>query len=166
MGKPGAAFECPYSNGGKAVREGEVGKPGAALECAVANGGKAVREGDGGKPGAAFECVCFNIGKAVRKSDGGKAGAALECKVANGGNPLRNGDVSDRVLVWPHHVLGDDFRIFGEGQVGVVDYYLWHVDFFFIAIFHFTLIIHLSQLLIFLCSFVTNFWHATPVLSF
>ena len=37
---------------------------------------------------------------------------------------------------------------------------------FIIARTQFTLIIHLSQLLIFLCSFVTNSWHATPVVSF
>ncbi len=69
-----------------------------------------------GKPAAVCECVVANGGKALRKSEVVKPGAAIECKVANGGNPLRNCDASDRVfLVWPHYVLGDDSRVFGEG---------------------------------------------------
>ena len=71
-----------------------MGKPCAAVECAVANSGQSSSSG---------------------KSNMGEPGAVLECVVANVGNPLRNCDVGDRILVWPHHVLGDDFRIFGEG---------------------------------------------------
>ena len=87
-----------------------------------------------GKPGAATECTIFNGSQAIREIEVGKPGAACECVVVNGGNPFRKSDVGDRVLVWSHHVLGDDFRIFGEGQVGVVDYYLWHVDFIYCTI--------------------------------